>query len=272
MTSTSASVPATRPAIPATGVVCPYLLAADGGWRASTPTRAHRCTAVAPAAVLAPEKQRRLCLVADHASCATYLAASDRTRDLEYATGRHGRSSGRAAGSRPITRTAPLVLDHGRMSISVRSLRGERWFAQWALIGLMGLAFGAIVLARISMTDGPGAGGQLLGGAGATPSATIRATAGPTEAPIAATTAPQRTLVPTEVDPTASAAPSATATAAPSAASAAPSAAPATYKVKSGDTLFGIAAEFGTTWQAIAELNGLEDPGRLHVGQVLKLP
>jgi LysM repeat protein len=75
-----------------------------------------------------------------------------------------------------------------------------------------------------------------------------------------------RTLVPTEVEPTP---PPASATPAPTAAR---TAAQATYKVKSGDTLSGIAAEFGTTWQALAELNGIEDPGRLKVGQVLQLP
>jgi LysM repeat protein len=42
--------------------------------------------------------------------------------------------------------------------------------------------------------------------------------------------------------------------------------------VKSGDTLSEIAAAHGTTWQEIARLNGITDPKRIHVGQVLKLP
>jgi len=46
----------------------------------------------------------------------------------------------------------------------------------------------------------------------------------------------------------------------------------ATYKVKSGDTLSGIAAAHGTTWQVLAELNGITDPSKLRVGQVLQLP
>jgi LysM repeat protein len=45
-----------------------------------------------------------------------------------------------------------------------------------------------------------------------------------------------------------------------------------TYKVKSGDTLSGIAADHGTTWQVIAQLNKITDPSKLHVGQVLLLP
>ena len=45
-----------------------------------------------------------------------------------------------------------------------------------------------------------------------------------------------------------------------------------TYKVKTGDTLVGIAAKFGTTPKAIATLNGITDPTSLHAGQVLKIP
>ena len=39
-----------------------------------------------------------------------------------------------------------------------------------------------------------------------------------------------------------------------------------------GDTLSGIALKFKTTWQVLAELNGLKDAGALRVGQVLQLP
>ena len=47
---------------------------------------------------------------------------------------------------------------------------------------------------------------------------------------------------------------------------------PATYKVKRGDTLSGIAARFGTTVKVLVELNDIKDPSKLRVGQVLKLP
>ena len=52
----------------------------------------------------------------------------------------------------------------------------------------------------------------------------------------------------------------------------APSAAPATYRVKPGDTLSGIASVYGTTWQVLAELNDIENPSALRVGTVLELP
>lgn len=44
-----------------------------------------------------------------------------------------------------------------------------------------------------------------------------------------------------------------------------------TYTVRSGDTLSGIAARYGTTWQHLQQLNGLADPNRIYVGQVLKV-
>lgn len=44
-----------------------------------------------------------------------------------------------------------------------------------------------------------------------------------------------------------------------------------TYVVKSGDTLSGIAAKFGTTYQAIAAKNGISDPNLIYPGQVLKI-
>ena len=42
-----------------------------------------------------------------------------------------------------------------------------------------------------------------------------------------------------------------------------------TYTVQSGDTLSGIASAYGTSWQHLAELNGLSDPNVIYPGQVL---
>jgi LysM repeat protein len=44
-----------------------------------------------------------------------------------------------------------------------------------------------------------------------------------------------------------------------------------TYTVKRGDTLSGIAAKFGTTYQKLAEINGISNPNFISVGQVLKI-
>ena len=44
-----------------------------------------------------------------------------------------------------------------------------------------------------------------------------------------------------------------------------------TYTVKSGDTLSGIAAKYGTTYQEIAKKNGITNPNIIYPGQVLKI-
>ena len=222
--------------------ICPYLAAADGGWRSSTAAREHRCGAVTPPAQLAAEKQRRLCLTGDHVTCATYEAARA-ARPL---------AQGPAATlPRPLARTTPLVLDHGRIAVAIPALRSDRSTSQALLIVLLAIAFIAILFARLT-------GGNDL--AGATASTTPRATAAAGGKSAAPTSRPSAT-------PVASAAASvAPATPRPSAP------ASRTYKVKSGDTLIGIAAKYGTTPKAIAKLNGISVSANLHVGQVLKIP
>lgn len=44
------------------------------------------------------------------------------------------------------------------------------------------------------------------------------------------------------------------------------------YVVKAGDTLSGIAAKYGTTYQVLAEYNGIKNPNIIHVGQQIKIP
>lgn len=43
------------------------------------------------------------------------------------------------------------------------------------------------------------------------------------------------------------------------------------YTVKSGDTLSGIAAKYGTTYQELARINGIADPNKIYAGQLIKL-
>lgn len=43
------------------------------------------------------------------------------------------------------------------------------------------------------------------------------------------------------------------------------------YTVQYGDTLSGIASKFGTTWQALAQKNGLANPNVIYVGQTLTI-
>ena len=44
------------------------------------------------------------------------------------------------------------------------------------------------------------------------------------------------------------------------------------YTVKLGDTLSGIASQYGTTYQALAEYNGIENPNLIYIGQKIKIP
>jgi LysM repeat protein len=45
-----------------------------------------------------------------------------------------------------------------------------------------------------------------------------------------------------------------------------------TYTVQSGDTLYAIAGKYGTSVDAIVQLNGLADADVLSIGQVLQIP
>ena len=44
-----------------------------------------------------------------------------------------------------------------------------------------------------------------------------------------------------------------------------------TYTVRSGDTLSSIASKFGTSYQALASLNGISNPNLIYAGQVLRV-
>ena len=259
MTAVDHDVPSSPPASndvaidPPITFVCPYLAAADGAWRSAAAAREHRCMAVAPFAPLATEKQRRLCLTADHLRCATFEAAlaarpvaHDRVPTLP----------------RPLARTTPVVLDHGRLAISRPTLDPGHVSGQAILVGLMAIAFAAIILARL--TGGGGSAGA--GVASPTPQTTVSASA--TSSSGSSSGRPTATPAPTlKAEPSAASGGSAVpATPPPS------TAGTRTYKVKAGDTLVGIAAKFGTTPKAIVSLNGITNPSSLKVGQVLQIP
>ena len=60
--------------------------------------------------------------------------------------------------------------------------------------------------------------------------------------------------------------------AATAAASVPTTAGPDSYKVAKGDNPYNIAKKLGVNSQELLKLNGIEDPTKLQIGQVLKVP
>ena len=144
----------------------------------------------------------------------------------------------------------PVVLEG--VGIGLPSEAAARRLAGPASVAIVGVALGALVLARGPLAQrppGPGEGG---------PSPTPPATLAPTPTAPAAEPTPPPTAPPTP-SPIVTPAPTATPR-------------PATYQVRSGDTLSAIAAQFGTTVGELAALNDIANPSLIRVGQVLQLP
>src|SRR4051812_46637812 len=211
--------------------VCPYLEAANGGWRSVQPTREHRCTATAPASPLALSKQRELCLLPTHLGCATYQAAR------EVATESRAGADG---GLWPETRGAVLSLEPVRAGLAGVPGTAGRGSGQAILVALMVAAFLLLAITRVT----PGSSGQPA----ASFDVSIVGSANPGASGglgIPATSAPTASVI-----PSATADPSATTSPSGDPASAAPSTNPSAgasgnpvgtiYRVRRGDTLSGI--------------------------------
>ena len=234
--------------------LCPYLATEDGTWRSAHAVRDHRCTAVSPPVPLTLEKQRRLCLVEAHLGCATYGAAQASREAVRPATL-----------TRPIARMTPVILDQGRFDLRMPALHADRASGQAVLVGVLGVALVAILVARPT-----GDAGAVTASASPSLAEPTEVAAAPTSVASALTTPPpsEAPTVTPDIEPTAT--PTERPTATP--ASTEPPTSGATYRVKSGDTLSAIAARFDTTVRVLVDLNGITDPSRLKVGQVLKLP
>lgn len=254
--------PATQSVPSLTRTVCPYLLADDRSWRASSPTREHRCTAVQPAATLSQDKQRRLCLVSAHSGCPAFRVASERLETGSRTGVLMDRPPG--AGSRATARTAPLVLDRGRGAAPPAAVF-QRGVRPTALLSLVAIAVAGLFMARFTLE--PGSPDQALTGPGrsatASPVAPSRGSSGDGNGLPVRTVRPllsETTPGPRSGGPVATAAPSG------------PGAAPARYRIKRGDTLVAVARRFGTTAAVLRRLNDIKDASRLRVGQLLELP
>jgi LysM repeat protein len=154
-------------------------------------------------------------------------------------------------GRRQFARTTPVVVDRGRASFGLPSIGDRRQAGQIGLVILMIAALGAILLAR---SGEPGPAG--LAGASPSPIASPGGLGQVTPSPV----------------PLASASPLAAASSPPASPKPSATPKPKTYKVKSGDTLSGIASRFHTTVKAIVAVNALKSPYVIHPGEILKLP
>lgn len=101
---------------------------------------------------------------------------------------------------------------------------------------------------------------QITVGTSTQPTATPTATLTPTPTTTPATPTPTATGTP----PTATPTPTPTATLEPGQT--------VIYVVRRGDTLYGIARRFGTTVQAIVQINNISNPSRIYAGQQLLIP
>lgn len=248
------AVEASRPGIHA----CPFLIAESGAWRLAVPAREHRCAALVPLAPLAFEKQARLCLTATHDTCATYgaaLAAREARTGGAIALERAGRWS--------LALTTPLIEDAGGVRSRVGGILADR--RRWPAVPVV------VLVATLFALAIPGIRNERP--VTAVASSTTPGSVASTVPLMTPTAEPVVTPAPATASPPPS--PTSRPTPAPTSTPVAPKPTPAyrtTYRVKSGDTLSGIAATFHTTVAAIERLNGITDPTRLRVGQLLRIP
>jgi LysM repeat protein len=244
--------------------VCPLLgLAFDRRTAMDGVDGAHRCHAEAPPAPLDPRLQAQRCLTAAHQRCERYLAF-------------HARA-GRRPGPAPIGDglvSTRLVLTpepawRGIAGRARRAPRGPLVAGAVAAVALAtaGVAVGAAVLDGRIQLGGVAASSSPL--ATATPVATP--TAMPPEPSPTASVRASAPAVPSPSAPSATPAPTPVVTVAPTPAPTPPPVAQ-TYTVQEGDTLAGIAERFGTSVDTLQELNGIDDPDEIVIGQVLSLP
>ena len=184
--------------------------------------------------------QRELCLGTGGPGCPSFVEA---------------RAPGR------LVSMLPIVIDRGPLGATLEQ-GGIRRAAGPATVVIVGVALGALLLARGPGAPGPGT----AGGVGST-AASPPFSAAPSTSAGAAAPSQAPALTPT---PARSPAPSLSPSPVPSASPAPP--ATHTYTVRAGDTLGAIAGRFGTTTRALARLNGISNPSLIRPGQVLQLP
>ena len=232
--------------------ICPFLaLGADHRTAVDGYDADHACHALNPPEALDRARQAELCLSEAHRRCDRYLAflAAHAADSPDVPT---------PSADALLVRTRLVVEPDARrvpgMGEAPMGLSARRWVVAGG-VALVGVAAAATAVA-----------GGFGGGSGRQD-----ASASPTASPTA--TALPSVSVPAEPSPEPSTSEPAEPTPRPTRSAAEPTATPAptTYTVQEGDTLSGIAAQFGTTAQAIRQANGLPSDV-INIGQVLVIP
>jgi LysM repeat protein len=241
--------------------VCPLLgLQVDRRSAIDGADPSHRCHAEQPPVALERAIQSRLCLTDAHPRCDRYLA---------YAARHDGHRPGRSSIADGLVSTRLLLApEPAWRGIAGRARRARSGPVAALIAGAAALGIGGVALATGILDEQPSDPDDGLAGANASaspvPTPQPSASARPTATPASTAT------------PTPSAAPTAVPTVAPTVVpTPPPTAAPAparTYTVQGGDTLALIAAQFGTSAEAIQAANGIDDPDEILIGQVLVIP
>jgi LysM repeat protein len=233
--------------------ICPFLaLAADHRTAIDGYDPGQACHALNPAEPLDRARQAEQCLSMEHRHCDRYLAflAAHAADSPDIPT-----PSADALFPRTRLVVDPEARRMAGMSEAAMGMSPRRWVVAGG-VALVGVAAAATAVA-----------GGFGSAADRQPEPTTQATASPS-----ATTVPSQSSA---AEPTNEPSTSATAepTARPTRSAAEPTATPAqtTYVVQEGDTLNGIAVQFGTTVEAIRQANGLPSDV-INIGQVLIIP
>jgi LysM repeat protein len=160
----------------------------------------------------------------------------------------------------------PVILDQGRYDLRIPALRADRALGQVVLVGLLGIALVVILVTRPS-TD-PNVSGPIGAVTSVVPSngSAEPSAAAASSSPVVASQAPA-----SPEPSTASAPPASSAAGSPSPTAQATTSGE-TYRIKRGDTLIAIAGRYGTTVKVLMDLNNIDDPSKLRIGQILELP
>ena len=212
--------------------------------------------------------QAQRCLTAAHVRCERYVAHHART----------GRARpGVILGDGLVSTRMVIAPDPVWRGIAGRARRAPRGPMVAGALALAAVTVGGVAVAGAALD---GRLGAVLGSPSARPVATPSSSGSRSATPVQSAS-PTLDASPSRLPPTPAATPTPTVATPTLVASPAPTPPPQTpappppqesYVVQQGDTLALIAAQFGTSVEALQAANGIDDPDEIVIGQVLVIP